>query len=1365
MANPAQAPPPSQAPSSSGEPPRVRRRPLSIWRTLAPLLLLVIPLGIKLFAHYAPEPWSYWLVVAAGWLTAGIVIWVLVRLFFYGRERWRLHQQRSFHKRQDPLFVAGNKLDARIREVHNRLKSASLGIYGLNWYLVMGDSSQEVETILAGSGLTSPPELDSGLNITDDQLDHWHFTNEAIFIDTSASPMDRDDKEWELLASRLAAHRPKESISGVILVLDVDHLSQDDQQSAERRRKGILSRLRSLQSRLQLTFPVYVVVSGINRIPGFLEFFADLDQNQKKQILGWSTPLSSKIELDQNRFRQGLQDLSSSLESLMLDRLSGAMTTETADRIYVFNEEIKSLWEALRKEVEAVFAPNLFLDPIPFRGLYLASGSSEGNLVSFRPEGPLVSGALPYEDMIRAKSWFTGDLFSKKILAEWGLSRRPRHVRRKDWLIKGATALAAVAALSLGGWWIVRSVHQYTVIVENLKPTLEAADSALTGQTVLDDPMKLCDTILQHKRIVVGGALWERMIRSERFSALLNELGQLHRACFQDLFLRDYMSKVEDTLLYWKGDGDFQVFVNALAEYIRWAKYRNFKGAKLSIAPFTELVGNSRSTPENIIAQFKAMKSEGGLTSSLVSNNSEQIIQHALRELTQYLKPSISQTAASGNLQEQSQWWQDFTQLIVEMDRHYQTLVNIASPGKDASYQEVLAKHDALVNALSNFLGTVDALGSRINTVASQDNNWIDLSSAVKRLRNAASGWDSLSGQVQNFAGAASTYRRDVDDVLKENLYLVQMLGNMPGYPWLRDQLAKAYPKRASILENPQYQVGYILIDLFTALEDYQSAIENWQLDYDSWERRAATYESIASQAQTLNSKERRMLRALNKVQEVRKDIKAMSGGNQGRGAAATTSSSSLIGIVEKNLGKGTSQKSKQQQAAAMRSNLLGLMKWPGVDKSLPGWLKVMNRIRLYQTSLYWQDLEAKFSFGNNLLKSQSWKQIKRETAFSTNEQGALVYPVVDFLNQWVQSVPSDFMQFTQPGGKNPAPRELTGFLRLNKSVTQFQQKWLEPLRKATQQFVTCVHDMDLDPARAWAQIWQTEGVGASGQRTVTWGALKALSGFRDSFEAANGPVMENITGTLVDVENNVTNAFQQAVIASFDGQWEKLISKYQKLDFDGSFPFSSHAKTAVSRDDLNQFYSDLDTLSAAFDLIPSKKSSAGGTALDKNASDVFLQMRQAGRLSFVKECAQFKQFLSGQGRKQPLQVTVKLIPGEIGRHMHWLRIQVAPNQYYDLNVYGEPVAAIPVESASSLVAFQALDLSKNPTVSTTVAKGDYALLMLPYVWGATKDPKRKVWMVDGTVPSVASPGQVIPFQIQMTFNAGLPELPQWPKR
>lgn len=1365
MASPAQAPPPSQMPSSSGEQPIVRQRPLSIWRTLAPLLLLVIPLAIRIFAHYAPETFRYWLVVAAGWLAAGIVIWVLVRLFFYGRERWRLYQQRSFHKRQDPLFVAGNKLDARIREVHNRLKSAGLGIYGLNWYLVMGDSSQEVETILAGSGLTSPPELDRSLNLTEDQFDHWRFTNEAIFIETSASPMDRDDKEWELLASRLAAHRPKESISGVILVLDVNDLSQDEQQSAERRRKGILSRLRSLQSRLQLTFPVYVVASGINRIPGFQEFFDGLDQNQKEQILGWSTPLTAKSDLDQNLFRQGLQDLSVSLESMMLKRLSGAMSTETADKLYVFNEEVKSLLEVLRKEVEAIFAPNLFLDPIPLRGLYLASGSSEGNLVSFRPEGPLVSGVAPYDAAIESGSWFTGDLFSKKILAEWGLCRRPRHVRRKNWLIKGATALAAIAALSLGGWWIARSINQYTVITKNLKPTLQAADLALTGQSVPDDPLALCNSILQHKKIVAGEALWERVIRSERFAALLGELGQLHRACFQDLFLRDYMSRVENTLLYWKGEGDFQVFVNALAEYIRWAKYRNFKGAKLSIAPFAELVGGDHSTPEDIITQFKAIKSEGGLTSSLVSNNSGQIIEHALGELTIYLKPWDWRYAPSGNLQEQSQWWQEFSQLIVEMDRHYQTLLNIGDPGIDPSYQEVQAKHDALVNALSNFLGTVDTLGRRINTIANQDVNWIDLDSAVTTLRSAASGWDSLNERIQNVAEAASTYRRDVHNALKENLYLVQMLGNMTGYPWLRDQLAKAYPNRASILENPQYQVGYILTDLFTALEDYQSAIENWQLDYDSWERRSATYESIANQAQILNTKERKMLRARNKIQEISKDIKAMSGQTQGRGAAATASSSDLTGILEKHLGKGASQKSKQQQAAAMRNNLLRLMRWLTIKKSLPGWLGVMDRIRLYQTSLYWQDLEAKFSFGDNLRKSQTWKQIKQEPAFSTNEQGTLVYPVVDFLDQWVQSVPSGFLQFTQPGGKNPAPRELTSFLKLNKSVTLFQQKWLQPLRKATRQFVTCVHDMDLDPARAWAQIWQTEGVGASGQRTVTWGALKALSGFRDAFEAANGPVMENITGTLVDVENNVTNAFQQAVVASFDSRWKTLISKYQQLGFDSSFPFSSHAKTAVSRENLNQFFSDLDTLAAAFDLIPPKKSAAGGTSLDQNASEIFIQMRQAGRLNFVKECAQFKQFLSAQGRKQPLQVTMKLVPGKIGRHMHWLRIQVGPNQYYDLNVYGEPVAAIPVESTSSLVAFQALDLNKNPTVSTTAAKGDYALLMLPYVWGATKDPKRKVWTVDGTVPSMASPGQVIPFQIQMTFNAGLPELPQWPKQ
>ncbi len=1354
------SPPPTQGP------PKAKAKPMTLGRALLPLLLLLVPAGLVVGGRFLSPEWGRWLLWGAALLAVLILAWVLVRLIIYGHQRWLAHRQRAFQRRQDQYFVAGTKLDSRLRLVNERLKAAGLGPYGLSWFLVMGHSPAEVEALLKSSGLTFPADMDRGLNLSADQIDRWYLANQAIFIDTSASPPDRQDRHWEVLASRLAARRPREPISGVILVLDVDQLAEDDPDAKERRRQGVLERLRTLQAKLKLSFPVYLVVTGMNRVPGFHEFFSDLDQEARSRILGWSAPLSPEQEFDQNLFRRGLGELAASIDKLMLQRLSGSLPPRTADRVYMFNEQFRGVLKALREEVEAVFAPNLYLDPLPFRGLYLCGGLEEGPMVSFLPQASWLARPAParqedWDGFDASSGWFVRDLFKDKILGEQGLVSRPRHVRRRNLIIQTATALLAAAALVVGGWWMVRTVADTRALVKSLEPTLETARANLLGGKAEYRPLDVCRLLLRRKALISRIAWWEELVGAGRYGQLRDQLGRIHRACFQELFLRSYLGQVEDALRYWSGEGDFPLFAAALTEYIRWARPSASQRQDLRISPFARFLASSQAEPQEIIEQYRAFMAEGGPSSNLVNPRSLQIIEQALVRMEKYLNPALPRQGAITSWQQQSQWWLELALGLDELARRYRILLGLRPPAATDDYQQVLAAYDILADRLTAVLNAVEDLARMVDLGAARQTSWIGVDDILRDLRHAAQGWTPVARQVEDVAHSASLYRRRIVRPLEENLYLVQLLSHRTGFAWFSEVLGQALPRQARIITDPTYQVGPFIEQLLQALSDYHAAIKQWQAGYQTWVQHIAASERIGKQAEMLRLEEQGMIKAQNRVEEVRQEIKDLMG--RQRKAAAPAGGGGLMSRLlkdHKTVAEG------KQALVTTRRELLGLFSWSLLDENLPGWLRTMKRVRLYQTALYWQELEDKFEFGGNLLNEQPWSEIKRDPVFATGDAYALVSPVSEFLNDWIQDLPHEFMSFGKLGSKNPPPRELGEFLALNQSIIRFREKWLPRLRKAAQQFVTCVHDLDLDPARAWAQIWNTAGPGASGRDRVSWGALMALSGFRDAFEAENGQVLENITGTLVDIQSNLIAIFQGAVVRDFNRQWQALLHKYQKLGFDQAFPFNLRGKSEIDRRQLADFFEELRGLAQAYALLPRKtQGKPAGSELAAPARRVQSLILLGGREQFIQSCLALEKFLSPRGRRSPLKAKVRLKPGGIGSQVHWVRLQLGRGGHYDLNVYGRPAVTIDLQEEADAVTFQALDMNKNPLASFTATRGDHALLQLPYAWGTTSDPARKVWIIHGRVPSVASPGKMIPFQMEMTFNTSLPELPKWPSR
>ena len=126
--------------------------------------------------------------------------------------------------------------------------------------------------------LRYPSERD-GVVVEGGNQVQWYFGNEAVWIDTPGSFMEESGRdEWQSLVEALRRVRPERPVDGVALVVSISEaLAADDLQI-----KAVAQRLRGrideMIARWGIEFPVYLLFSRTDEIPGFQRVFQRTDR-------------------------------------------------------------------------------------------------------------------------------------------------------------------------------------------------------------------------------------------------------------------------------------------------------------------------------------------------------------------------------------------------------------------------------------------------------------------------------------------------------------------------------------------------------------------------------------------------------------------------------------------------------------------------------------------------------------------------------------------------------------------------------------------------------------------------------------------------------------------------------------------------------------------------------------------------------------------------------------------------------------------------------------------------------------------------------------------------------------------------------
>ncbi len=326
----------------------------------------------------------------------------------------------------------------KFRQKLSELKVNGLSIYQLPWFVLVGEPGCGKTASLIHSGLDFPLGKDEVPGFGGTRNYNWWFTNDAVILDTAGrisfhEEGTTDKVEWEYFLKLLKRNRPRCPINGMIIALPADKLLRDSADERAQKASILRERLRQVHQHLGVRFPTFVLVTKMDLVGGFSEFFDEVraDLTQRNQIVGWSRPGEFQEPYDPATFDDAFEQVYDRLRNWGLRYLQRNVPEEELGLIVTFPEGFRELQAPLRDYISTIFQKSPLLEPPFFRGFYFTSAVQEGapifDILRRSHAAERMSERPPRA--VDSRAFFIHDFYARKVFPEHGLVfRSARHV-------------------------------------------------------------------------------------------------------------------------------------------------------------------------------------------------------------------------------------------------------------------------------------------------------------------------------------------------------------------------------------------------------------------------------------------------------------------------------------------------------------------------------------------------------------------------------------------------------------------------------------------------------------------------------------------------------------------------------------------------------------------------------------------------------------------------------------------------------------------------------------------------------------------------------------------------------------------------
>ena len=259
----------------------------------------------------------------------------------------------------------------------------------LPWYVMIGAPGSGKTTALLNSGLRFPlytkDNSASVPGVGGTRNCDWWFADEAVLLDTAGryttqeSDRKADSAAWHGFLALLKQSRPERPLNGALVTVSVLDLMLWAKAERARFAAHVRMRLSEMYAALNQRFPVYVLVTKMDLLAGFTEFFGDYDHAARTQV--WGTTFDHGIDpaLIAQPYAKDFTALENRLGAEMLARLHEEPDLQRRAAIYRFPQQFHSVGPLVGEFVAQAFGTQVNHQPLQLRGVYFTSGTQEGN--------------------------------------------------------------------------------------------------------------------------------------------------------------------------------------------------------------------------------------------------------------------------------------------------------------------------------------------------------------------------------------------------------------------------------------------------------------------------------------------------------------------------------------------------------------------------------------------------------------------------------------------------------------------------------------------------------------------------------------------------------------------------------------------------------------------------------------------------------------------------------------------------------------------------------------------------------------------------------------------------------------------------
>lgn len=423
------------------------------------LLALLLCLGLPLFVTALKPLWvrlTIAVLLLAGWGT-----------WFFLRRRAAKKAEAALAAELAGPDAAGEEAGAvasRMADALKQLREAGGGkrgyLYAQPWYVIIGPPGAGKTTALMNSGLRFPL-ADRTLQGTGGtrNLD-FLFAEEAVLVDTAGryttqdSDSAVDNAGWKRLLELLRKHRPFEPVNGILVAIPADDLQKGDVRVIDNHAAIIRRRLREIREALQVELPVYLLVTKADLLAGMTEYFADLDVDGRRAVIGHTFEAIAP-RLETADITGAFDEVVNELSARQPKRLEEEKDVRRRSLILGFPSQLHALRPALFRLIEGAFL-NEDRPSGRLRGFYLTSGTQDGSAIDRILQGvsKTYGAGAAAGSAQEGRAFFLNRLLQEVVFKEAGMPVADSGlVRKRQRQVTGAMiALAATVVIAVGLW-------------------------------------------------------------------------------------------------------------------------------------------------------------------------------------------------------------------------------------------------------------------------------------------------------------------------------------------------------------------------------------------------------------------------------------------------------------------------------------------------------------------------------------------------------------------------------------------------------------------------------------------------------------------------------------------------------------------------------------------------------------------------------------------------------------------------------------------------------------------------------------------------------------------------------------------------